>query len=99
MEKLRLFQRVLLVFAVFQIFALFWVSFSTQCYNYCISVFYSSFKSFSSLNRTEDERVCSFYEPIDVVYTWVNGSDPEFIKNLNQYFPESDYQPSRYQGL
>ena len=21
-------------------------------------------------------------EPIDVVYTWVNGSDPEFIKEL-----------------
>jgi len=57
------------------------------------------FQSFSSLNKTEDERVCSFYEPIDVVYTWVNGSDPEFIKNLNQYFPNSDYQPSRYQGL
>ena len=57
------------------------------------------FQSFSSLNKTEDERVCSFYEPIDVVFTWVNGSDPEFIKNLNQYFPNSDYQPSRYQGL
>lgn len=79
MEKLRLFQRVLLVFAIVQTFAILW--------------------SFSSLNKTEDERVCSFYEPIDVVYTWVNGSDPEFIKNLNQYFPNSDYQPSRYQDF
>ena len=24
-------------------------------------------------------------EPIDVVFTWVNGSDPEFIKNLAEF--------------
>lgn len=28
---------------------------------------------------------CIYQEPIDVVYTWVNGSDPLFIYNLNQY--------------
>lgn len=30
----------------------------------------------------------SYYEtkePIDVVYTWVNGSDPQFLKNLNKF--------------
>lgn len=25
--------------------------------------------------------------PIDVVYTWVNGSDPEFLDNLKKYVP------------
>lgn len=28
--------------------------------------------------------------PIDVVYTWVNGSDPEFIQNLRKFVPVSD---------
>lgn len=28
---------------------------------------------------------CQTQEPIDVVYTWVNGSDPLFLQNLNQY--------------
>lgn len=28
---------------------------------------------------------CPSEEPIDVVYTWVNGSDPEFIRNLNAF--------------
>lgn len=27
--------------------------------------------------------------PIDVVYTWVNGSDPIFQQNLNKYLSES----------
>lgn len=25
--------------------------------------------------------------PIDVVYTWVNGSDPAFIQDLHKYIP------------
>jgi UDP-N-acetylglucosamine-lysosomal-enzyme len=28
---------------------------------------------------------CPRDEPIDVVYTWVNGSDPRFVKLLNTY--------------
>ena len=27
-------------------------------------------------------------EPIDAVYTWVNGSDPDFLNILKQYRPE-----------
>ncbi len=34
---------------------------------------------------------------IDVVYTWVNGSDPEFIRQLFKYLPNNEYhQPQRY---
>ncbi|XP_034653744.1 N-acetylglucosamine-1-phosphotransferase subunits alpha/beta [Drosophila subobscura] len=32
--------------------------------------------------------------PIDVVYTWVNGSDPNFIEAIKQYDP--NYDPSRF---
>ncbi|XP_057667171.1 N-acetylglucosamine-1-phosphotransferase subunits alpha/beta isoform X1 [Diorhabda carinulata] len=28
---------------------------------------------------------CHYNDKIDVVYTWVNGSDPKFIKQLNHY--------------
>ncbi|KAJ8967018.1 hypothetical protein NQ314_003135 [Rhamnusium bicolor] len=28
---------------------------------------------------------CPYEEPVDIVYTWVNGSDPEFLKNLNNF--------------
>lgn len=28
---------------------------------------------------------CTHREPIDVVYTWVNGSDPKFINDLNRF--------------
>lgn len=28
--------------------------------------------------------------PIDVVYTWVNGTDPIFIENLQKYISVSD---------
>ena len=27
-------------------------------------------------------------EPIDAVYTWVNGSDPNFLKSMRQYRQE-----------
>ncbi|XP_075168953.1 N-acetylglucosamine-1-phosphate transferase subunits alpha and beta [Haematobia irritans] len=32
--------------------------------------------------------------PIDVVYTWVNGSDPEFINSISKY--SSNYDNSRF---
>ena len=36
-------------------------------------------------------------EPIDAVYTWVNGSDPDFIQSLNDY-KRGSVQASRYRG-
>ncbi|XP_037827535.1 N-acetylglucosamine-1-phosphotransferase subunits alpha/beta isoform X2 [Lucilia sericata] len=33
-------------------------------------------------------------EPIDVVYTWVNGSDPAFISSIKKYDPNFD--PARF---
>ncbi|EDW02200.1 N-acetylglucosamine-1-phosphotransferase subunits alpha/beta [Drosophila grimshawi] len=32
--------------------------------------------------------------PIDAVYTWVNGSDPDFIESIRRYDPS--YDPSRF---
>lgn len=32
--------------------------------------------------------------PIDVVYTWVNGSDPNFIEAIRRFDPK--YDPSRF---
>ena len=34
----------------------------------------------STINKQEDLKI-----PIDVVYTWVNGSDPEFLRKLSPY--------------
>ncbi|XP_037927150.1 N-acetylglucosamine-1-phosphotransferase subunits alpha/beta [Hermetia illucens] len=39
-----------------------------------------------------DQAACC--EPIDVVYTWVNGSDPEFIKSIQKFTP--DYDQARF---
>nr|CAH7747605.1 unnamed protein product [Callosobruchus chinensis] len=43
---------------------------------------------------------CYSEEPVDVVYTWVNGSDPQFLKNLNLYTKEIrdnvDYSKQRF---
>ncbi|XP_011194356.2 N-acetylglucosamine-1-phosphotransferase subunits alpha/beta [Zeugodacus cucurbitae] len=36
----------------------------------------------------------SYCEPIDVVYTWVNGSDPLFIESARRYNP--NYDPARF---
>lgn len=33
---------------------------------------------------------CPYQDQIDVVYTWVNGSDPIFIHNLNTYLKEKN---------
>ncbi|KAM7344813.1 N-acetylglucosamine-1-phosphate transferase subunits alpha and beta isoform 2-T3 [Cochliomyia hominivorax] len=40
------------------------------------------------------EKIASICEPIDVVYTWVNGSDPAFIKSVHKYYQSFD--PSRF---
>ena len=36
--------------------------------------------------KPEVKDACGYVikEPIDVVYTWVNGSDPEFIKEFGR---------------
>ena len=36
--------------------------------------------------------------PIDVVYTWVNGSDPEFIKNIGQLKTAKKILSKRFYG-
>ncbi|XP_076255866.1 N-acetylglucosamine-1-phosphotransferase subunits alpha/beta-like isoform X3 [Rhynchophorus ferrugineus] len=36
------------------------------------------------INKNETLPECYLIEPIDVVYTWVNGSDPKFLLNLSQ---------------
>jgi len=42
-------------------------------------------------------RVCvGTSEPIDAVYTWVNGSDPSFLQSLKQYRP--DVHHKEYEG-
>lgn len=34
---------------------------------------------------------CIYDEPVDVVYTWVNGSDPRFLETMNEYLkPKRD---------
>ena len=39
-------------------------------------------------------------EPIDIVYTWVNGDDPEYLKIYNQYAETpKDINPERYRDL
>lgn len=35
---------------------------------------------FSHINKD-----CVYSEPVDIVYTWVNGSDPKFIEAINKY--------------
>jgi len=40
-------------------------------------------------DKLDTPRVCAeTTDPIDAVYTWVNGSDPIFLKSLKQYRPE-----------
>ena len=41
-------------------------------------------------------------EPVDAVYTWVNGSDPEFIKSLEEFQTTNFHQDMvnhRFEGL
>ncbi|XP_018567426.1 N-acetylglucosamine-1-phosphotransferase subunits alpha/beta [Anoplophora glabripennis] len=46
---------------------------------------YSGFFEISFYIINKSNFHCPSEEPIDIVYTWVNGSDPEFIKNLNKF--------------
>ncbi|XP_066593721.1 N-acetylglucosamine-1-phosphotransferase subunits alpha/beta isoform X2 [Prorops nasuta] len=49
------------------------------------------FHSFNDniLGRSYQKKLCQ-HVPIDIVYTWVNGSDPAFIKSLQKYVPVTD---------
>ena len=49
------------------------------------------FHSFNDniLGISFQKKLCQ-HVPIDVVYTWVNGSDPVFIKNLQDFVPVMD---------
>ncbi|XP_015515285.2 N-acetylglucosamine-1-phosphotransferase subunits alpha/beta isoform X1 [Neodiprion lecontei] len=49
------------------------------------------FHSFNDniLGTSFQKKLCQ-HVPIDVVYTWVNGSDPTFLKNLEKYVPVTD---------
>ena len=41
-------------------------------------------------------------EPVDAVYTWVNGSDPDFIKSLEEFQVDNssrDMHNHRFEGL
>ena len=41
-------------------------------------------------------------EPVDAVYTWVNGSDPDFIKSLKKFQMNNFYKDMdnhRFEGL
>ncbi|CAH0548693.1 unnamed protein product [Brassicogethes aeneus] len=49
-----------------------------------VYILYLFLKSLFSNNNNKDER-CIHSEPIDVVYTWVNGSDTKFINDLRIY--------------
>lgn len=50
--------------------------------------------------QIKSQRDCTNEEPIDVVYTWVNGSDPKFLTNLNNYlhlYQNVDASKQRYE--
>ena len=48
-------------------------------------------------DELEAPRVCvGASEPIDAVYTWVNGSDPDFLLGLEKYCPE--FHNKEYEG-
>lgn len=49
------------------------------------------FHSFNDniLGTSFQKKLCQ-HVPIDVVYTWVNGSDPKFLEDLQKYVPVTD---------
>lgn len=51
---------------------------------------WTNFQLFSYNNNAESRYYYETKEPIDVVYTWVNGSDSQFLKNLNTFLHNND---------
>ncbi|KAJ8668162.1 hypothetical protein QAD02_009825 [Eretmocerus hayati] len=69
-----------------------WIAWSKEKYK-------AVFHSFNDniLGISFQRQLCQ-HVPIDVVYTWVNGSDPQFLDNLKKYVPvtSSNSAPSRF---
>ncbi|XP_076754530.1 N-acetylglucosamine-1-phosphate transferase subunits alpha and beta [Xylocopa sonorina] len=61
-----------------------WITWSREKYE-------AVFHSFNDniLGVSFQRKLCQ-HVPIDVVYTWVNGSDPVFLKNLKEHVPITD---------
>ncbi|XP_033190663.1 N-acetylglucosamine-1-phosphate transferase subunits alpha and beta [Bombus vancouverensis nearcticus] len=61
-----------------------WITWSKEKYE-------AVFHSFNDniLGISFQKKLCQ-HVPIDVVYTWVNGSDPVFLKNLKEHIPIMD---------
>lgn len=64
-------------------------------------------KSLAAFSKaTPEVRECTpLSEPIDAVYTWVNGSDVDFLASLAQYKPDDENgytykgaDPARFEG-
>ncbi|XP_070153413.1 N-acetylglucosamine-1-phosphotransferase subunits alpha/beta isoform X2 [Polyergus mexicanus] len=61
-----------------------WLTWSKEKYE-------AVFHSFNDniLGKSFQKKLCQ-HVPIDVVYTWVNGSDPVFLENLQKHIPIVD---------
>ncbi|XP_072758380.1 N-acetylglucosamine-1-phosphotransferase subunits alpha/beta isoform X2 [Anoplolepis gracilipes] len=61
-----------------------WLTWSKEKYE-------AVFHSFNDniLGKSFQKKLCQ-HVPIDVVYTWVNGSDPVFLENLRKHVPIMD---------
>ncbi|KAI4487528.1 hypothetical protein M0804_005677 [Polistes exclamans] len=61
-----------------------WLAWSKEKYE-------AVFHSFNDniLGKSFQKKLCQ-HVPIDVVYTWVNGSDPHFLKSLQKHIPITD---------
>ncbi|KAL7290119.1 hypothetical protein TKK_0015840 [Trichogramma kaykai] len=69
-----------------------WVTWSKEKYK----LVFHSFND-NILGISFQKQLCQ-HVPIDVVYTWVNGSDPQFLESLHSYVPTSSVNsaPSRF---
>ncbi|XP_012270546.1 N-acetylglucosamine-1-phosphotransferase subunits alpha/beta isoform X2 [Orussus abietinus] len=61
-----------------------WIAWSKEKYKAVFHSFNDNILGISFQNK-----LCQ-HVPIDVVYTWVNGSDPAFLKNLQRYVSRND---------
>ncbi|CAB0036311.1 unnamed protein product [Trichogramma brassicae] len=69
-----------------------WVTWSKEKYK----LVFHSFND-NILGISFQKQLCQ-HVPIDVVYTWVNGSDPQFLESLHSYVPTTSVNsaPSRF---
>lgn len=84
-EKLNIFFTLRNNFLLHQV----WLAWSKEKYE-------AVFHSFNDniLGKSFQKKLCQ-HVPIDVVYTWVNGSDPIFIDNLKKYVPINDVNAAK----